>query len=728
MGTGGLALRFAVCSLAAVLVGGAASAQARLELRAFFHTGIRLGDVRWTGREFIYVEETTGTILFSGERGAGLHVFARLPSEVEEFRCRPSPGLHGYPQGVVYCHSPGNAIYEIDRRGHVSLFARLPENDVSDGALTFDTRGRFGYRMLAATGRSGTGTGGNVYSIRPGGKVRLIGSYPGPGGAENMAVALGRFGRASGDVLISIDWVANSGRVVAIGPNGRTFTIADGLGDGINPIAVVGNGGRARTRKPRPGFYVSDTNSTDVFFAPARQLRAYEGGIVVGAEKTGRFWAIQASGGGVSRERAQDESSRCRLQLRRRHLGIRAISFSPIVPPTRTAERSYTRDSLLRMTDPNHTVWSDEMLDRLHVEFAPVYGGRTVLVTGADGFMGSHLTEALVLLGARVHAFVRATSSGALNNIAHLRRRMKVHFADLTDRTSVDYLVKELLAAEDRPYVFHLAAQAHVGESWHRPYETVMANTVGTLNLLQSIVDHGLELEKLDTAGTSEEYGNVREPVQHHHDFDEHGGLILHERSPINPKSIYATSKVAADFLTMNYHDAFGLPGLVTRMFNNYGPRQNPRYVTGTVITQALERQQVELGQLEPMRDFCFCSDGVRGHLMVAAHGIPGDLYVYGQGKNIAIRDWANLILEIGEAEGYWVGREIVSVPARFRPGASEVMALRVGYEKLKRETGWEPLVSWEEGISRTIEWYAASRDRWIGRVDWLVAEREPAA
>ena len=131
-----------------------------------------------------------------------------------------------------------------------------------------------------------------------------------------------------------------------------------------------------------------------------------------------------------------------------------------------------------------------------------------------------------------------------------------------------------------------------MGESWHRPYETVMANTIGTLNLLQSVVDWGLELEKFDTAGTSEEYGNVRENVAHHHDFDDAGGLILHERSPINPKSIYATAKVAADFLTMNYHDAFGVPGVVTRMFNNYGPRQNPRYVTGTIITQALTRRR----------------------------------------------------------------------------------------------------------------------------------------
>ena len=219
-----------------------------------------------------------------------------------------------------------------------------------------------------------------------------------------------------------------------------------------------------------------------------------------------------------------------------------------------------------------------------------------------------------------------------------------------------------------------------------------MANTIGTLNLLQSIVDWGLELEKFDTAGTSEEYGNVHEDVAHHHDFDDAGGLILHERSPINPKSIYATAKVAADFLTMNYHDAFGVPGVVTRMFNNYGPRQNPRYVTGTIITQALTRPQIELGALEPLRDFCFCTDGVRGHLTVAAHGVPGDVYVYGQGKNISMARLVELILRVGRENGYWPDdREIVTTPARLRPGVTDVMALRVGYEKLHGETGWEP-------------------------------------
>jgi dTDP-glucose 4,6-dehydratase len=372
------------------------------------------------------------------------------------------------------------------------------------------------------------------------------------------------------------------------------------------------------------------------------------------------------------------------------------------------------------MSQTNDSIWTEESIAQLREEFGADYNDRTVLVTGADGFMGSHLTEALVHLGAHVHAFVRATSSGALNNIGHIRSQLKVHWADLTDRHSIDLLMRQLKQAPDRPYVFHLGAQAHVGESWHRPYETVMANTVGTLNLLQSVVDHELELQKFDTAGTSEEYGNPRESVAHHHEYDHEGSLILHERSPINPKSIYATAKVAADFLTMNFHDAYGVPGVVTRMFNNYGPRQNPRYVTGTIITQALERDYVELGALEPLRDFCFCTDGVRGHLMVAARGIPGDLYVYGQGKNISMADWAEMILRLGEEDGHWSGREIVTNAERFRPGATDVMALRVGYEKLNSETGWEPQVSWEEGVRKTIRWYAENRERWIGRVDWL--------
>src|SRR6266576_5629929 len=257
---------------------------------------------------------------------------------------------------------------------------------------------------------------------------------------------------------------------------------------------------------------------------------------------------------------------------------LRITYERPVKAPLRTALRprsglplgcSWAGTAAMK-ADQHDSTWTDEAVADLRRDFGDFFTGRTCLVTGADGFMGSHLTEALVALDANVHAFVRATSSGALNNIGHVRRQLKVHWADLTDRASIDSLVQELAGAPDKPYVFHLGAQAHVGESWHRPYETVIPNTVGTLNLLQSIVQQGLELEKFDTAVTSEEYGNVHEAVSHHHDFDDDGGLILHERSPINPKSIYATAKVAADFLTMNYYDAYGIPAVVTRMFNNY--------------------------------------------------------------------------------------------------------------------------------------------------------------
>ena len=254
---------------------------------------------------------------------------------------------------------------------------------------------------------------------------------------------------------------------------------------------------------------------------------------------------------------------------------------------------------------------------------------------------------------------------------------------------------------------------------------------LGTLNLLQAIVDWELEVEKFDTAGTSEEYGNVRETVTDHHDFDDAGGLILHERSPINPKSIYATSKVAADFLTMNYFDAFGVPGVVTRMFNNYGPRQNPRYVTGTIVTQALARESIELGNLGADARLLL----LHGRRPRPPHrrgaGSPGDVYVYGQGENVSMREWAETIVRLGEERGYWpAGRRLVSTEAAF-PGASDVLALRVGHEKLTRETGWEPRVSWEEGLCRrspgTRRTGPLDRPRGLD-ADWRAAPRVPLA
>ncbi|MFC6757177.1 MULTISPECIES: GDP-mannose 4,6-dehydratase [Haloarcula] len=343
---------------------------------------------------------------------------------------------------------------------------------------------------------------------------------------------------------------------------------------------------------------------------------------------------------------------------------------------------------------------------------------RPVFVTGGDGFVGSHLVDTLVEHGADVHVFVRATSSGELNNIRHLRDDITVHRGDLRDKHSVERALKTF-TDHSETLIFHLAAQAHVGESWDRPYETVDTNVTGTLNLLQSVVDLDLDIAKFDTAGTSEEYGNVKEEMADNHEYEDDGRVLLSERSPVNPTSIYATSKLAADFLTMNYNDAYGLPTVTTRMFNNYGPRQNPRYITGTIITQALERDIVELGNLQPKRDMCYVSDGVRGHLHVALGGNPGEQYVYGYGENISMREWTETILEVGDEHGYWERPEIVQADDRYRPGDSDVEELLVGYEKLHEETGWEPQVSWREGIKETIDWYANNKQAWYGRVDW---------
>jgi dTDP-glucose 4,6-dehydratase len=346
------------------------------------------------------------------------------------------------------------------------------------------------------------------------------------------------------------------------------------------------------------------------------------------------------------------------------------------------------------------------------------FAERPVFVTGADGFVGSHLVERLVEFDADVHAFVRATSSGELRNIRHLREDITVHRGDLRDKHSVKEALSTLQGTGDS-IVFHLGAQAHVGESWERPYETIDTNVTGTLNLLQSVIDLDLDLYKFDTAGTSEEYGDIDTDVADKHEYHDDGRVLLNERSPVNPKSVYATSKLAADYLTMNFYDAYGLPGVTTRMFNNYGPRQNPRYITGTIITQALERDIVELGNLTPKRDMCYVSDGVRGHMHIALNGDPGEEYVYGYGENISMRKWTELILDVGAEQGHWEEPEIVQDEDRYRPGDSDVEELLVGYEKLHEETGWDPEVSWRDGIAQTIDWYANNKSRWYGRVDW---------
>jgi hypothetical protein len=286
---------------AALTLGSAGSAtsaapQLSIQLSVFIHTELPLGDVLWTGREFLYVTETAGEIWASDAAGANLRRFAAVPREIEEMRCRRSPGAHGWPPGYIFCHSPGNLIYRIPPGGITyTVFARLPETKPSDGSLAFDTVGTFGYALMAATGESGDGPGGKVFAIRPNRRVRLVGRYGGPGGAENIAIAPRGFGSAAGSVLLTIDYIGHEGKLLALDARGRVTTVARHLGDGINPIAVIGGAGE-RTGAPAAGFYVTSVATTDVYFAAAAQFRGFRPGVIVGTETGANFWIVRPRG------------------------------------------------------------------------------------------------------------------------------------------------------------------------------------------------------------------------------------------------------------------------------------------------------------------------------------------------------------------------------------------------------------------------------------------------
>ncbi|TKJ42288.1 GDP-mannose 4,6-dehydratase [candidate division LCP-89 bacterium B3_LCP] len=348
---------------------------------------------------------------------------------------------------------------------------------------------------------------------------------------------------------------------------------------------------------------------------------------------------------------------------------------------------------------------------------ATQYRDRPILITGADGFIGSHLIEKLVSEGARIQALVRKPAE-ELKNISHLTERIELQFADITDEDQVLGALKCLQGERD-VIIFHLAAEAHVGESWVQPEQTLQTNVLGTLNLLRAVCELNLHLHCFDYAGSSEEYGSCDPAKSEKYHHVEGGGVLLDELSPLNPKSVYAASKVAADFLCRTFFDAYDIPVVVSRMFNNFGPRQNPRFITGTVITQALSTDIVEIGSPHAKRDFTFVTDGVWGHLLTALYGEPGQVYVFGQGKNVSIGEWASLILDSGYKAGFWGPKELVSRDKRFRPGRTDEADLLADSSRLNELCGWQPEVTWEDGILQTINWYAENRPLWEGLVDW---------
>ena len=266
-------------------------------------TAQKLDSITWTGQRFLYVQNTTNTVWAAPPAGHPLTLFATMPKLVEETRCVLSPGSQGFPVGTIFCQSPDNKIYELSPNGaNVTVFATLPAPypPASDGALAFDTVGRFGHRLVAATGRSGgrEPAGGAVYTIDSHRRIQRVGSYAGPGGADELVIAPNGFGSVAGYALLTVD-AGGSGGVVAIDSAGRTRTIAT-FPEGPNPIAPIPklSGGTVTTGAPVPGLYVSDDLTGYTYRAPAAELARYANDVIVGGEAHPTFWILEPTGDG----------------------------------------------------------------------------------------------------------------------------------------------------------------------------------------------------------------------------------------------------------------------------------------------------------------------------------------------------------------------------------------------------------------------------------------------
>jgi NDP-hexose 4,6-dehydratase len=314
--------------------------------------------------------------------------------------------------------------------------------------------------------------------------------------------------------------------------------------------------------------------------------------------------------------------------------------------------------------------------------------GTTVAVTGAEGFIGSHLTEELVRRGHRVRAMALYnmwSSSGWLETLAPgVRASVDVVFGDVRDLASVLELV------EGAEVVYHLAAIGSVPYSYRVPRTFVENNSLGTMNVLEAA--RSCRTPRVVHTSTSETYGTART-------------VPISESHPLQAQSPYAASKIAGDKLAESYHLSFALPVVTLRPFNTYGPRQSTRAVIPQIITQlGTGAQVIKLGALAPTRDFSYVTDTAAAFIAVGtapASAVAGEVFNCGPGDDVAIGD---LAAEIAALMG--VRADITEDAQRLRPKESEVMRLVCDASKLRERTGWRPGVDRAEGLRRTIEWF----------------------
>lgn len=316
------------------------------------------------------------------------------------------------------------------------------------------------------------------------------------------------------------------------------------------------------------------------------------------------------------------------------------------------------------------------------------WAGRSVLVTGAGGFIGSHLAERLARAGASVRAFVRYTSRGDHGWLEaadpDVVRELEVFRGDLANPEAVSG------AVAGREVVFHLGALIPIPYSYRHPREFVTANVSGTLNVLEAA--RRAEVQRIVHTSTSEVYGTA----QH---------IPITEEHPLHPQSPYAATKVAADQLALSYQRSFETPVVVVRPFNTYGPRQSARAVIPTIITQALSREEIELGATDTTRDFLYVGDTVAGMMRGGStSGVEGEVINLGTGVEVSIAEVVERVLKL-------LGQDLpVSLDDdRLRPADSEVERLVAGTAKAEALLGWTPETDLDEGLQLTIDWLTSA-------------------